>query len=113
VLSALAEIGAQDIHKGSEVHKRVELARWLSNWHLVAFLGTTQLFSPVRPTTQFFFVSQFSLNVPDSQEDMKILIRVASSPNLLADPSLLDPLFATDSWHTLITFTRETARTYL
>jgi hypothetical protein len=31
-----------------EVHKRIELAKWLSDWHLIAFLGTTQLIAEVR-----------------------------------------------------------------
>lgn len=30
-----------------------------------------------------------------------------SHPDLLENPSLLDPLLATDAWHTLMTFTRE------
>jgi nuclear protein localization family protein 4 len=36
-------------------------------------------------------------------------MQTASSPNLLEDATLLDPLLATDSWQTLITFTREHA----
>ena len=33
---------------GDDTHRRVELARSLSDWHLIAFLGTTGLFSEVR-----------------------------------------------------------------
>jgi nuclear protein localization family protein 4 len=51
-MSTLAHLGAPDIQdsqraKPGEAYKRIELARWLSDWHLIAFLGTTQLFSPV------------------------------------------------------------------
>lgn len=45
-------MGATDISEsrhssGDDTHKRMELAKWLSDWHLVAFLGTTGLFSEV------------------------------------------------------------------
>jgi nuclear protein localization protein 4 homolog len=42
---------------------------------------------------------------------MRVLMQTASSPNLLEDVSLLDPLLATDGWQTLMTFSREHART--
>jgi len=88
VLKDLNRLHAPDILPGSgPSHKRFELAHFLSDWHLVAFLGTTQLVS---------------------QEDMKILLRVASSPDL-EDPSATDALFATESWQTLMTFARELA----
>lgn len=44
---------------------------------------------------------------------MKTFLRAASSPNLLEDPSILDAVITTDGWQTLMTFTREMARTYL
>jgi nuclear protein localization family protein 4 len=52
VIGALARLDAPNIvdsrsAKPGEAHKRRELAAWLSDWHLVAFLDTTQLFSPV------------------------------------------------------------------
>ena len=47
-----------------------------------------------------------------SQDDMKILARVASSPNLVDDLSQLDSLFETEGWQMLMTFTRESAREY-
>ncbi|KAK0465250.1 NPL4 family-domain-containing protein [Desarmillaria tabescens] len=93
VLSTLHSLGAPDISDSKHLqpgraHKTFELAKWLSDWHLVAFLGTTQLFSP---------------------EDMKILMRTVTSPTLLEDVSQLDPLLTTEGWHTLMTFTRESA----
>ncbi|KAI0079865.1 polyubiquitin-tagged protein recognition complex Npl4 component [Panus rudis PR-1116 ss-1] len=90
VLHALARLNAPDIREstqGGNAQQRAELAKFLSDWHLVAFLGTTQLIS---------------------QEDMKLLLRIASSPNL-DDRAVLDPLLRTDSWQTLMTFTREVA----
>ncbi len=52
VLSTLHSLGAPDISDSKHLqpgraHKTFELAKWLSDWHLVTFLGTTQLFSPV------------------------------------------------------------------
>ncbi|KAJ7630580.1 NPL4 family-domain-containing protein [Roridomyces roridus] len=93
VLSNLARLDAPNIvdsrsAKPGEAHKRRELAAWLSDWHLVAFLETTQLFSPA---------------------DIKLLMRVVTSPTLLEDLSQLDPLLATEGWNTLMTFTRESA----
>ncbi|OBZ79306.1 Nuclear protein localization protein 4 [Grifola frondosa] len=89
VLRELARLGAPDIPQsahGGDSQKRAALAEWLSDWHLVTFLGTTQLIS---------------------QDDMKVLLRAATAPNL-SDPSVLDELIGTESWHTLMTFTRET-----
>ncbi|KAG6817620.1 hypothetical protein H0H87_006248 [Tephrocybe sp. NHM501043] len=93
VMSTLASLDAPNVHdsrtaRPGEMQKRNELATYLSDWHLVAFLGTTQLFS---------------------QEDMKVLVQTVSRPDLLEDPSSLDPLLATEGWHTLMTFTRESA----
>lgn len=54
VMSALSSLDAPNIldsrqSKGDDTAKRIELAKWLSDWHLVAFLETTQLFPPVCP----------------------------------------------------------------
>jgi nuclear protein localization protein 4 homolog len=54
VLRNLAQLGAQDMLPSSnatanDMQNRVELAKWLSDWHLTAFLGTTQLISQVCP----------------------------------------------------------------
>src|ERR1700722_5462522 len=59
--------------------------------------------------------SSTSLSAPDNvpiflQDDMKILMSVASSPTLPEDPTQLDPLLSTESWQVLMTFTRESAR---
>ncbi|KAF7975749.1 hypothetical protein HWV62_8533 [Athelia sp. TMB] len=93
VLHALHRLGAPDIlpsthSTGGDSHKRIELAKWLSDWHLIAFLGTTGLIT---------------------EADVNVMIRTASQPNLLENVKLLDPLIATEGWQTLMTFTRESA----
>lgn len=42
---------------------------------------------------------------------MKVLVKVASAQSL-DDPAVLDPLVSTESWQTIITFARESARTF-
>lgn len=42
---------------------------------------------------------------------MKVFAQVASAGNI-EDPAVLDPLIATGSWQTLMTFTRETNRAH-
>ncbi|KAH9919119.1 polyubiquitin-tagged protein recognition complex Npl4 component [Fomitopsis serialis] len=89
VLHKLAELHAPDIPesaRGGDQRQRAVLAEWLSDWHLIAFLGTSQLIST---------------------DDMNVLIRTATSPNL-DDPTVLDALIRTEGWQTLMTFTRET-----
>ncbi|KAG1801358.1 NPL4 family-domain-containing protein [Suillus plorans] len=93
VLKTLARLGAPQLTDSpptstSDASKRLELAKWLSDWHLLAFLETTQLVSKV---------------------DMKVLVSTVTSPSLLGDPSVLNALFKTESWQTLMTFTRESA----
>jgi nuclear protein localization family protein 4 len=41
---------------------------------------------------------------------MKVLVSTVTSPSLLEDPLALNALFKTESWQTLMTFTRESAR---
>ena len=114
VLSTLSQLGAPDIpidshSAGDSAYKRIELAKWLSDWHLIAFLGTTGLFSEVSIQHSRCHIQLKRLNC--EQGDMKVLMETASSPNLLENIALLDPLLATDAWQTLMTFSREHART--
>ncbi|KAF8845303.1 polyubiquitin-tagged protein recognition complex, Npl4 component [Paxillus ammoniavirescens] len=88
VLSSLNRLGAPSLQDARDQSKHFELAKWLSDWHLVAFLETTQLLSP---------------------EDIKVFMRTVTSPRLLEDPSSLNGLVKTDGWQTLITFARESA----
>ncbi|KAF9452572.1 polyubiquitin-tagged protein recognition complex, Npl4 component [Macrolepiota fuliginosa MF-IS2] len=93
VMSQLLKLDAPNIHdsrtsKPGEAHKRIELAKWLSDWHLITFLGTTQLVS---------------------DEDLKLIMRTVTDPKLAEDITLLDPVLNSDSWQTLMTFTRESA----
>jgi len=41
------------------------------------------------------------------KDDLKHMMHTVSSPNLLEDAKNIDPVLATDSWQTLMTFTRE------
>ena len=43
---------------------------------------------------------------------MQTFLRAASSPNLFDDASVLDSVITTESWQTLMTFTREMAREF-
>ncbi|KAF8641129.1 hypothetical protein AX17_000771 [Amanita inopinata Kibby_2008] len=93
VFKALARLEAPSIEcsqiaQDGLAHKRRALAEWLSDWHLLAFLETTHLIST---------------------EDMRTIMRIASSPTLLDDLSQLDAFLVTESWQTLMTFTRESA----
>lgn len=49
-MTTLRRLEAPSLLPGSESFKKTELATWLSDWHLVSFLQTTQLFSPVIPS---------------------------------------------------------------
>lgn len=52
-MRSLNELGAPDVQPSrlvssdGDAHRRLELAKWLSDWHLVAFLGTCGLLSEV------------------------------------------------------------------
>ncbi|RPD58377.1 polyubiquitin-tagged protein recognition complex Npl4 component [Lentinus tigrinus ALCF2SS1-6] len=89
-LSRLADIQAYDVHEsgaGGDRSKRQAVAKLISDWHLVAFLGTTGLLG---------------------LDDMRVLIRAATAPNL-EDDTVLDELIRTEGWQTVMTFARESA----
>ncbi|KAG7099553.1 hypothetical protein E1B28_001386 [Marasmius oreades] len=93
VLAQLARLDAPNIEdsrhaKPGNAHKTFALAKWLSDWHLISFLDTTQLLSP---------------------DDIRLLLKTVSSPTLLEDQNQLDPVLGTDGWQTLMTFAREHA----
>ena len=53
-MRSLNELGAPDVQPsrrdagdGGDAHRRLELAKWLSDWHLLSFLGTCGLLSEV------------------------------------------------------------------
>ncbi|KAF6766078.1 NPL4 family-domain-containing protein [Ephemerocybe angulata] len=87
-MSELSRLEAPGLVPGQETYRKKDLAEYLSDFHLVAFLQTTQLFSV---------------------EDLNLLLKAVSSPNIMEDQSVLDPVLASDSWQTLMTFTREHA----
>lgn len=88
VIKELAKLDAPEVTPGSggDHSKKRALAEWMSDWHLIAFLATTQLLSP---------------------RDIQILLEIASSPSLFDDLSVLDKVLHSDGWQTLMTFTRE------
>lgn len=109
-MSELARLHAPDVREsayGGNPQQHTALAKFLSDWHLIAFLDTTQLVSPVRrnPLSEMSAAHEYLLM---NQDDMKILVRTSSAPNL-EDPTVLDELVRTESWQTLMTFARETA----
>ncbi|KAI0336196.1 polyubiquitin-tagged protein recognition complex Npl4 component [Cubamyces sp. BRFM 1775] len=90
VLRQLAQLEAYDIpesSQGGDLQKRQVLARFISDWHLIAFLGTTGLIS---------------------ENDLRILMRAATVPNI-ESPTVLDELLRTEGWLTLMTFAQEVA----
>ncbi|KAK2462019.1 hypothetical protein APHAL10511_006482 [Amanita phalloides] len=91
VLKRLVHLEAPSIEdsrvsKPGQLQKRRALAECLSDWHLVAFLGTTQLISI---------------------DDLGTIMRTVSSTNLLEDLTELNSLLATESWQTLMSLTQE------
>lgn len=87
-LSALDRLGAPSIQESRDLSKRIELAKWLSDWHLVTFLDSTQLMS---------------------KDDIRQLLHIVTSPTLTEDRKSLDALIKTEGWQTLVTFARESA----
>ncbi|KAH9050459.1 polyubiquitin-tagged protein recognition complex Npl4 component [Lactarius hengduanensis] len=82
VMRSLNELSAPDVQvsrQDANTHRRLELAKWLSDWHLVTFLGNSGLLS---------------------EADIVVFLRVATAPDL-NDPTVLD--FVT------VTFARESA----
>ena len=88
VIKELARLNTPEIVPGGggDPSKKRALAEWISDWHLIAYLATTQLFSP---------------------GDTKTLLEVASSQNLFDDLSILDKVLYSDGWQTLMTFAKE------
>ena len=89
MIKELAKLNTPEIlpGNGGDQSKKHALAEWISDWHLIAFLATTQLFSP---------------------GETKTLLEVASSPNLFDDLGILDKVLYSDGWQTLATFAKET-----
>lgn len=44
------------------------------------------------------------------QDDIQLIMRTVSSPNLLDNATNIDPVLATEGWQTLMAITRESAR---
>ncbi|KAI5124405.1 hypothetical protein M0805_008289 [Coniferiporia weirii] len=92
VLKELSELKAPELTSDPAFARKEpglfhQIVEYLSDWHLVVFLQTTGLFS---------------------EENMKQLMRAASSASS-GDPQAFYELFKSESWETLMTFTRENA----
>jgi nuclear protein localization family protein 4 len=93
IFSTLSRLRASEIRssrRGSDpemAEKRRNLLKWLSDWHLLAFLPSTGMLS---------------------EEDMEVVMKTAVSPSL-DDPKVLDALLSSDGWQTLLTIAQETA----
>ncbi|KIY51319.1 NPL4-domain-containing protein [Fistulina hepatica ATCC 64428] len=87
VLASLARLDAPNVTNDGGSTKWRNLATFLSDWHLLVFLETTQLVS---------------------MDDMKLMMRTLSAPDLLDNPASLDPILTSESWQTLMSFARET-----
>ena len=88
VIKELAKLNTPEIVPGGggDQSRKRALAGWMSDWHLISFLATTQLIPP---------------------GDTKTILEVASSQNLFDDLSVLDKVLRSDGWQTLMTFTKE------
>ncbi|KAG1716336.1 hypothetical protein ID866_820 [Astraeus odoratus] len=84
----LVNVGAPSIQESRDLSKRIELAKWLSDWHLIAFLDSTQLMS---------------------KDDIKKLVHTATLATLTQDSKSLEVLLKTEGWQTLVTFAQESA----
>jgi nuclear protein localization family protein 4 len=83
---------------------KMEVARWLSDWHLVAFLCMQGLFS---------LVSLFELTPLATalirQDEQKLLCRAATVHAHPDDPEALEHLFASGGWQTLLQIVESSA----
>jgi len=65
---------------------RRAIALYLNDWHLVSFLPTMGLLS---------------------EDDLKVIARLSTSPRLFDDAAALEPLIANEGWQTLVTIAKE------
>lgn len=110
VLKDLARLRAPEI-TGDQNYARKEpglfhqLIEYLSDWHLVTFLPSTGLISEVKFSSPSVLTWPVLTRVQDAR---KLLVRAAASASS-GDPKLFYEFFQTNSWETLMTFTKENA----
>lgn len=88
--------------KAEDLEQARSVLKWLSDWHLLAYLEGLGIFADVRPplTSVLDCSSRLSLH---PQEDVKLMARIASGKSL----EDLAKLFQTPSWQTFLTIAEE------
>ena len=76
-----------------------DVAKWLSDWHLVSFLCIQGLFSLVSDV----WARREGQRLMPVQEEQKILCRAATAHAHRADSAAVERLFASGGWQTLLT----------
>lgn len=89
IIADLGRLKAGEVTLGQGGTRTKELLKYLSDWHLLAYLGAVGLLG---------------------QDDLKVLAKIVTSPNI-DDPKVFDPLLLTDGWQTLMTIVQETQPT--
>ncbi|KAG8959970.1 nuclear protein localization protein 4 [Tulasnella sp. 419] len=88
VMATLYQLKAPELMAGQDGgQRRKDLVTYLSDWHLLAFLGSVGILS---------------------EDDTKALAKVVTAPNL-DDPHILDSAIQTDGWQTLMAITEDSA----
>ncbi|KIO29751.1 hypothetical protein M407DRAFT_242506 [Tulasnella calospora MUT 4182] len=85
IIADLGRLKAGEVTLGQGGARTKEVLRNLSDWHLLAYLGTVGLLGT---------------------DDLKVLVKTVTSPNI-DDPKVFDPLLLTDGWQTLMTIVQE------
>lgn len=100
-----------DSKLGSEYEtrrRRELLAKWLSDWHLLAFWNQVGFLSEVSSLTT---PSPALITDHLYQRDIAELAKIATNANL-EDPAILDNLLKSDGWQTLMTIVNESKRKF-
>lgn len=112
IIADLGRLKAGEVTLGQGGARTKELLKYLSDWHLLAYLGTVGLLGPVSDLHNICSAAKASLNHSFSfpkQDDLKILAKTVTSPNI-DDPKVFDPLLLTDGWQTLMAIVQESQR---
>jgi nuclear protein localization family protein 4 len=84
---------------------KTDVGKWLSDWHLVTYLCNQGLFSSV---SVFICLLLHSADM-NTQDEQKLLCRAATAHAHTNDIGVLDKLFSSNGWLTLLTITESSA----